>query len=49
MFGSCDECEYISLNDADLKVHSIKHDTEDEECNLCGGIFKDIEGLYNHM
>ena len=50
MFGSCDECEYISLNDADLRVHSKKHDdTEDEECNLCGGVFKDIEGLYNHM
>ena len=49
MFGSCNDCEYISLNDTDLKTHRRKHIEYFEECTLCGGAFHSIEGLSKHI
>ena len=49
MFGSCNDCDYISLNDTDLKAHRRKHIEYFDECTLCGGAFHSIEELSQHI
>ena len=49
MFGSCDDCDYVSINDADLKGHMKQHQEETENCNICGLECDDKTMLDNHI
>ena len=49
MFGSCDECEYVSINDADLKGHKKQHQVEGDHCKICGLFCEDKSTLDIHV
>ena len=49
MFGSCDECEYVSINDTDLKGHRKQHQEEGYHCNICGLFCDDKSVLDDHI
>jgi hypothetical protein len=49
MFGSCDECEYVSINDADLNGHKRQHQEDGQHCNICGLVCDNKYVLDNHL